>query len=325
MVTEEILWHYNWSLRVKDILKIRVFKRRWEIPGKEFAPQYYSCAFMNYAGKEVFGLSSHSSSIVSQTISILEAYERLFMRTKGIKNSNGCAIHSSPEQSEKAAKFEVMERDAYLRFHYLGQIYSKKIYNHLIQNNNLIEVLQKNGIGIQIRLLGKNKHGFATLASANGLNAKNPFGITIGLGFKDSLECSIESAFSELIRMINNQFSNEYRLPPISFESFQSHSNPGVHEHISLGLDLQYGDFLKKRYEDASLNESILPDAPSFIVKTEKAILPGVETPELYFSYAQSEDLVNIKFGKDQKYIEKVFNKEKVLKFNKSIATHILG
>lgn len=272
----------------------------------------------------VFGLSTHPNPIVSQTISVVEAYERLFMRYKGIKNSNGCAVQSSQELAEKAASFELMERDSYLRFHYSGECESEIDYVDLLKNQNLVRELKKENIQIVIRLMSSNKLGYATIAMANGLKFSKPFGLTIGLGFKDDLAQSAESAFSEVTRMLNSQFSKVQSLDSMSFNEFNSHENPSVHEHIKLGFDIEYADFLIEKYYGARSPVNF-PKEPELIYETEEAKLPGIEPPGLFFSRATSKDLIQISFGKSQKYIETHFPPELILKFKQKTAHHILG
>lgn len=325
MFDRTLLAHYSWAQKVEKILSQKTFRREWSVPGSSLLPKYYTCSYLTYNDRTTFGLFIHGHPLASKLVSVLEAYERLVMFDRGIKNSNGCAIHSTQLRANEAARNEFLERYAYLRFHYLKTGFYEVFPPSDSNESKFVQALSGLGISLRFGIIGENSFGKACIAIADGKDYEHEFGLLIGLGFENSIEKSLVKSFNEIVRFIDTRFEKPIKLKPMSFEQFHLQDRPGVNEHISLGLDLEYSNFLRDSYYLQVDEVPKLEDQINFEYYEDKATLESVPEPDLYFSRAYAENILGIQFGKKQNYIEEFFAGFELLKYNNQVATHILG
>lgn len=283
---------------------------------------------MTIGGRSHFGLSVHNDQMAAQVISAVEAYERAFMHSRGIVNSSGCAVHTDRNTCITNAQNELMERDAYLRFHFLGNTFNKLTPPSDSLMSTCQKELQKLGIKLHFGSIGENIHGNACIAIADGRNkTKNPFGLMIGLGFESTLQASLEKSFYEIIRFIDGSYSDNFPIEPMSFEQFYKLDKPGVHEHIGLGMDMEYADFLLLNYMKTNEPKQGIPHSPKLKDITVKANIEGLSNCPLYFSQAISDDLIGIEFGNDpaHNFLAQKLEHDELLHYKNKIAFHVLG
>ena len=328
MRNNDLLNIYSWLTSNQEALNLKIYKRDWSLPFKDILPKHYCCSYITIGDKSHFGLSVQSDIMAAQTISAVEAYERAFMHSQGIKNSNGCAVHTDQDTCIKNSQNELMERDAYLRLHFLGNSFKE------IQppKDGLINTCKKelNALGIKLHFghIGHNDYGSACIAIADGrLRKENPFGIMIGLGFEEELDQSLEKSFFEILRFIDGSFSENHPLDAMSFNDFASKEKAGVHEHIALGMDLEYADFLIPHYLEPNELKNHIPTTPKFENFTRRANIEGLPECPLYFSQAKSKDLIDIEFGNNPNhdFLAGKLSTDDILHFQEQIAFHILG
>ncbi|MBC75051.1 MAG: hypothetical protein CME64_03470 [Halobacteriovoraceae bacterium] len=317
-----------WFLQNSKKLDLHSFKREWSLPFKEVLPKFYTCSFLTYKHKTAFGIYTSNDQLTSLTVSLIEALERIVFVEKKLENSNGCAMHTDPALCEENAVNELKERDLYMRIHFSGA--SVEVFD--IKPDTIehfaTKELAKLGVDLKFGIMASSQEEVAVMAIADGRGAcKGGFGVFLGFGVAKDLSQATAKAFNECIRFIDGFFSNDFPYAPLSFDQFSSLSKVGVDEHISLSMDYNYSSFLLEKYTANKSLKFPAPKNPKIKSYVEKVELQGMPSCPLYFSKAESDDLINPTFSNDpnHSFLKGHLPKENILKFNNKTAFHILG
>jgi len=317
-----------WFLQNTKKLNLHSFKREWSLPFKEILPTFYTCSFLTYNQKTSFGIYTSNDQLTSLTVSLIEALERIVFVEKKLKNSNGCAVHTDPGLCEENAISELKERDLYMRIHFSGA--SIKIFDLKPDSVEYFATteLAKLGVELKFGIMDSSEDEVAVMAIADGRNScKGSFGVFLGFGVAKDLTQATTKAFNECIRFIDGFFSNDFPYAPLSFDQFSKLDKVGVDEHISLSMDSQYSTFLLDKYTSNEELKFPAPKNPEIKSYVEKVELQGLPNCPLYFSKAQSKDLISPIFSNDpsHSFLNGHLPEKSILKYNNKTAFHILG
>jgi hypothetical protein len=163
-------------------------------------------------------------------IAFSEAVERLIIKEHGIANSSGCAVHLDREQSIINSRNELIERDCFLCYFYLGS----NLKNHLVK--------EKNGLTLFFEKLGITYRNYLLYSSDIYISLNVIFdksGLIFGLGVNNNKSQSIYKAMIESIRQYIHiiHFGNKQTM---SVEEFRLKEDHSFNDHGNLLFDHKY-------------------------------------------------------------------------------------
>lgn len=302
----------EWLITYSAEINLSFHKRVWlrTPPG---LPPFIFQADITYNGKSLFGLGNSHSSKAGHIIAAAEVLERVGMIHLGLRNSNGCAVHTTLDKARAGAKNELLERDAFL-CHFHSQTPVSELPPECHGRLEEIKFYTKAyGWDFDAGILQMADGSPCVLVGVNGLSLPRPQGLFLGLGTGADYLSSLEKALPECLRFFDTQIRELNSIKSITLEEFKSLSKKGVSEHTRLGLDPEYGS---KVWNILFANKSKTPKSQNYTYDIAyqdlelKEIL--VECP-LIFTHASSKQLNNLSFGE---YWKEGINEERIRSFS---------
>lgn len=168
-----------------------------------------------------------------------EVIERYALSKSNLISSNGLAVGSDFQMAKANAISELVERDLLL-CHFVSGLPLSKVFEEVVDlPAPLLDLLNKEGIALEIFEGKESNHGTLVVVRANGRNANRPFGFIFGFGLKEKLKLSIEAALFECLRDLMYVLSKT-DLPVHSLFEFQKIQKPDFVDHMRLNLDIEY-------------------------------------------------------------------------------------
>lgn len=217
------------------------------------------------------GTSENESEAV--IIAFSEAVERLIIKEHGIANSNGCAVHTDKNKSATNSKNELIERDCFLCYFYLGSDLKKVIVR---DRNNLTLFFEKLGITYRNYLL----YSADIHICLNVIYSKS--GLIIGLGTSDDRNWSIYKSMVESIRQYIHlvHYNNNQSISLKEFKLIQKYT---FNDHGNLLFDSEYRSTILSAFKTKNIlkyhypvddftstqyNSLVFPDLPLIFTQT---------------------------------------------------------
>ncbi len=269
--------NYIKSLAEKQIISIKELD--WT---KQYDLEIYDYLIELQIGKyKTTGRGTSKNETEAIQIAFSESVERLIIKEHAIANSSGCAVHIDQEQSIVNSKNELLERDCFLCFFYLGSDFK----NHLTkEKNDLTLFFEKLGITYRNYLL----YSSDIHISLNVIFDKS--GLIFGLGTNKNKSQSIHKAMIESIRQYIHiiRFGNKQT---ISLDEFRLKENHSFNDHGNLLFDHEYLSKITSKFrEKNTLNyhysqdgfistqyrSTSLPDLPLIFTRTNNENLQAL-------------------------------------------------
>jgi hypothetical protein len=301
---------FSWLIDESATIGLRFFQREWRQRPPGY-PSHVVGAEIKFQDHLFYGLGHAPNPIQAYIIAGAEALERVGMQHLRLQNSNGCAVHLDVETARQKARYELVERDAFLcHFHTMQPLlpYPRELEGRIQEMGAFIRTW-----GWELRVGALH-------------NVENPEqGMLLGLGLHDSWEGALESGLVECLRYWDTHLVDPSLHSPLPLAEFLSRTKKSVKEHACLGLDPMYAHGVWKRLFDGTPGELTQPQSISFSYQEFSLSEIWPECP-LWFSQARSPELAQIHFGDGW---EKTWNEVRWQSFTKASSRwkhpHILG
>lgn len=261
-----------WMNENRTSLKHSFFKETVQFLGKT----YHRATWTFEEPAMVTGYGFDLDSNIAMTKAMVEALERLVVRSSKIKTTNGMAAHFFPEPAARSAVLELVERDSYLG-HWYGNIsphFNKSIQSEFgeISLYNLHSALP--GIHVSMAVL-KFKDGHI-----------------IGLGSSDdALEASLKATIEAGAIFYGTMKSG---MTPLSLQDFSSRNSSAPVDHIRWGISHEAGLAVEQWLHGKSSSPHIINADPT-ILEVNWSL--DIKTPPVKFMQASGNDFLQLFFG----------------------------
>jgi hypothetical protein len=270
-------------------------------------------AFMKFRGKDMNSSGCGSSQEMAIVVAIAELIERCCLASyKGVaKTSNGFAVHSNWISCQRAATFEMLERDAYLCHHLTRTPFKEvELTIDLLNEAPTLHDLINSGVNVRAGQLNALGNGKSCVVVVDGSNYTPKFGVLLSsayaLDFKTALEKAARETMSSLaFRTIFKHWGT------LSLDGFLNRPKVGPKEHGMYALYPDKEKWLNFFFDDypSSLNTSA--ELPK--IHVEEIELPReLLNPPLFACRATSDELQSLYFGMAD---SDVLNSERLSRF----------
>lgn len=288
----------DWLLYEGKSLGMKVSSVPWQSDPPGF-PKDIVCADFSYKDMSCFGLGHHLNRSISYTIAAAEALERAAMYEFKLKNSNGCSVHTDPEQARINSLKELSERDAFL-YHFESGAAPRepKTLKSSEYHRQMMNWADQRKVRVRVRSMD-NILGFTTLMSCiDGFDALRPHAFFLGFGTADSEETAFAHSLAECLRFYESWLKSPERFSPLTLENFLEMRGKGIMEHVRLGFDPDYASEFNRRlfHDDAKVRPASERALESVAFKGYALSDLWSQCP-LHFCVAASPLLSEIHFG----------------------------
>ena len=237
----------NWIAASADALDLGIVELGWPAV---WAPGFTATqATVSIGGRKFTGTGIARDTDLAVVKATVEAIERWITTVNELPNSSGLAGHDSIAQASINARNELVERDAFF-CHYLTNTPFLQMLPSDLAKNALIDwqrlSSQATDEGVELRLarmvVPTGIHGIVCFAF--GARAKNPFGVIAGLGCAENFDDAVLKAILECLGNTTAQIDGVQH-GPISRRNFGEIPNPGVMEHMRLGLSSESTEVIR--------------------------------------------------------------------------------
>jgi hypothetical protein len=258
-------------------------------------------------GKTYSGRGTELNKEMAIIKSTAEMLERFFLdQINDADTSNGVAVHTDFKIAELTALFELIERDSFF-CHFLTKTPFQEIDPPRAFSSSLrasiLSFLKSHGLEIRFGELQCDLRFSSVICAIFGLQAKVPFGMSLGTSVKKTLDEAIDSALIESARS-----AVAYILNPSLLKTQQEKQGKGTftcpEDHLQVGLDLDYAAEFRKTFFPSESRKFKMPNAK---IDLEKISVSSFKpelfdgslciSPPLYFSRASTNSLINLYFG----------------------------
>lgn len=315
---------FSWLIDQSSSIGLRFFQREWRQRPPGY-PTHVVGAEIKFQDHLFYGLGHAQNPIQAYIIAGAEALERVGMQHLRLQNSNGCAVHLDVETARQKARYELVERDAFLcHFHTMQPLlpYPRQLDGRI---QEMSEFIGKWGWELRVGALHNVENRPALAVAIRGRQAQPEQGLLLGLGLHDNWEGALESGLVECLRYWDAHLVDPSLHPPLPLAEFEVRTKKSVKEHACLGLDPLYAQGVWERLFNGSPGELTLPPSINFSYQEFSLSEIWPECP-LWFSQASSPELAQIHFGDNW---EKTWNEARWQSFTKASSRwkhpHILG
>lgn len=194
------------------------------------------------------GTSGNESEAIY--IAFSEAVERLIIKESKFPNSSGCAVHTDELNSIASSKNELIERDCFLCYFYLGSNLRKIEYK---EKNNLTQFFKK------LRITYRNYILYSDDIQICLNVIFHDSGLILGLGTNSNKEYAVHKAMIESIRQYIHIIHYK-NAQSISLEEFKLKKNYTFNDHGNLLFNKAYLSNMLKSFKTKKRLEYFYPN-----------------------------------------------------------------
>lgn len=246
-------------------------------------------------GKSFYGRGTDYLERVAYCKAFSEAIERAAMNSFQIENSNGLAVHYSIEKAKKNAKYELLERDAFLCKFLLNSGLKKINSNFKV----LIKRLKDQGIDLNFFEMCRAHDNVGILCVANGGRREIPFGSIIGTSYDDNYNLAEEKSLIEVLRTLSHLDSKK-EVGSLSEEEFLLLENINFSHHGQLALNIQYSNKLCNIINNPIINVESNSVDHDFTYECYDLNKIGIQGLPLFLIQAKNSNLQQLYVGKTE-------------------------
>lgn len=226
-------------------LDLQVSKLTWfEEHGIPLSDIEVTCSWQNGTRR---GRGSASTDRLAVVKAFAEAAERDVMNEMEWPSSNGVAAHTSVESAKKAARQELLERDAFFKRFCAGESFgSYKGTPRTEVTSRVIKILECDGVEVR-----ESTIHYASvevkIVTLLGERARKRFGMILGSAADSDGDQAFERALIEAVRFYAIVSTSD-RVTALSESEFEAMQFPTLSSHGRLGLDVEYARWFAQNH-----------------------------------------------------------------------------
>ncbi len=198
---------------------------------------------VHFAGEDFIGHGSDLDSDMAILKAAAEAFERYCVTSLGLKNSNGCAVHTDIKKAETNALLELIERDCFLVSFINGSAF--KEIDHSFYNARLESRYKL----VNYSLASKDLNVALTRITIDG--AAN----ILGLGIAQSLDLALEKSEIEALRQLVYVVDKDL-IAHASYDKVSTKKKLSFDDHGNIALTRKHYEEIAFIFEQGAVQES---------------------------------------------------------------------
>ncbi|MDQ3233486.1 MAG: YcaO-like family protein [Pseudobdellovibrionaceae bacterium] len=232
-------------------------------------------------------------------VAIAEIIERCVLIANGSLTSNGFAVHTDQLLSQRAAAFELLERDAYLCHHltrepFLPLVLSQKLREEAPSLAELLSLEESRGLQIKLGKMKALGIGNAVVLAVDGSRAMPPFGVITASAYDVNLSRACERAAREAMSELAYRICNSAWLT-LTLEEFKNLDSVKPQHHGQYAIARNKEGWLKEMFA-TERDQPVRGDDP--VIRLTRLEIPEeLGSVQIHAYRATSPDVQTLFFG----------------------------